>query len=96
MHKNLGEIAIEDCDEMNVPVHAFLSKNDAGKWEWTADNYMPRKGYINQSQYEVVADTEEELMQLIQKYVVPLYEAAIASLKQDGNLYYWQLTTASE
>lgn len=91
MHTNFGNIAIEECNDMNIPICCDLEERDDGKWEWNAANYMPRKASISQSQYQVIADTKEEIIELVKKYVVPLYQTAIDLLTLKGELYYWEI-----
>jgi hypothetical protein len=93
MIEDLGNIAITECDHANIPVSCFLCKpeNDdehPGKWSWTAANYMPRKGYVMEDGYKLIADTKEELLGLVHKHVVPLYVVALEQIKT-GTLYYW-------
>lgn len=38
----------------------------------------------------IQADTKEEIMELVQKHVVPLYEVALNNLKTVGANYYWE------
>jgi hypothetical protein len=93
--EDVGSIQITDCNDANIPVSCFLiepNENEdedyQGKWKWTADNYMPRKG-ISVDQYQLFADTKEEILELINKHVVPLYQIALNEIKT-GTLYYWE------
>ena len=85
-YENHGEIEIERCDEANVPVNSFLLPPDdeCTQWRWIADNFMPRKARVASDQYEIRADSQEPLMEAVQKHVVPLYEAALDNLKTKG------------
>jgi hypothetical protein len=94
MHTDFGEIEISGCNEMNIPVSCFLEQREDGKWEWTAANFMPRKGYANDGQYRVVADTKEEILSLIKKHVTPLFKVALQKLETEGELYYWEIDTS--
>ncbi len=90
--EDLGDIPIDRCDDANIPVICFLippEDNDEhpGKWMWTASNFMPRKEIIG-SGYRLVADTKEEILELVNKHVVPLYAIALSEI-QTGTLYYW-------
>lgn len=91
MIKCIGEMGLEEANEMNVPVSIFISEPEESETAWTltASNYMPRKGYVAAGQYEYHADTKEELQSLIDTYIIPLYETAVRALKQ-GKLYYWE------
>lgn len=93
MIKSIGEMGLEEANEMNVPVQIFISEPSESEtaWELCANNYMPRKNLISECQYKYLADNKEELVELVRKYVVPLYEVAVARLKDAGELYYWEL-----
>jgi hypothetical protein len=85
--EDMGDLQITDCDDANIPVNCFLSNED-GNWVWTASNFMPRKGYVSEDGYKLLASTKEEILDLINKHVTPLYERALAKIKT-GELYYW-------
>jgi len=91
MIEDKGDIPIDGCDDANIPVNGFVRPpdNDSKKWVFYADNFMPRKGHISQRQYELEADTKEELLEAIRKHVVPLYETALRNWKDNGCCYYW-------
>ncbi len=76
---------------MNVPVVCFLNapEKEGGLWSWTARCFMPRKEYCGGS-FHVEAETKEEILEALQKYVVPLYEIALENLKERGENYYWE------
>jgi hypothetical protein len=88
-----GTIKLEHCNEMNIPINCFMHRPDeqTTKWSWSASNYMPRKEYL-QGSYEIEADSKEQIMNAINRYVVPLYEAALANLKTTGKNYFWEKT----
>lgn len=75
----------------NVPVVCFLYPPDRehGLWTWTARNFMPRKECCGGT-YCLEADTKEEIMEALRRYVIPLYTVALANLTQTGGNYYWQ------
>ena len=54
---------------------------------------MPRKGMASEMEYHLEADTKQEIMDCINKYVIPLYEVALKKLKETGELYYWEQKT---
>jgi hypothetical protein len=91
-YEDKGELELAGADDANVPVNSFLHEpdEDSPKWRWTADNFMPRKGYVSQGAYEIEADTREALLDAVRKHVVPLYEAALENLKTVGSCYYWE------
>lgn len=93
MIKSVGEMSLTEANDMNVPVGIFICEPEDGETAWTlmADNYWPRKSRVNPQQYEYHADTREELMALVQQYIVPLYECALSRLKTVGDLYYWNI-----
>lgn len=91
-YEDTGELELAGADDANVPVNCFLSAPDADspKWRWGADNFMPRKGRASESAYSIEADTKEAVLEAVQKYVVPLYEAALGNLRTHGENYYWE------
>jgi hypothetical protein len=104
-YTDTGTIPITEANDANIPVNLRIyppkgtaAKEDyecskSGKWELTARNFCPRlidDGRSNLGDYGVEADTEADLMAVIQKYVVPLYETALNSIKTTGQLYYWE------
>ena len=91
--EDLGIMPITECDDANIPVVCFLTDpvdnyDHPGKWLWTASNYMPRKEIIGEG-YKLIADTKEEIIELINKHVAPLYQIALDEIKT-GKLYYWK------
>lgn len=92
---NKGELKIEECNNMNVPVNSFLiapgePDNKGTKWRWIANNFMPRKNFVEEGAYDIEADTKEEIMEVVRKYVVPLYLTALINLETIGANYYWE------
>ena len=102
MIKEKGEIPFGEADGSSIPVDVWLTEteNDKtrekdGTWTLRAANYIPRKGVVEGS-YEAVSDKREELVELIKRHVLPLYETAVKKLRaicEDGadNLYYWKM-----
>ena len=92
MLRDTGDMAIESANEMNIPVVCFLHEPDRENclWSWSAINFMPRKERLG-SRYYLEADTKEEIIELVNKYVIPLYEAAMTNLKTSGDNYYWEV-----
>ena len=97
-YKNRGTIGIEECDSMNVPVECFLieiekdmdfASEHVGWFLWTAVNFRPRGPFIS-GRYEVLAKDKKTLLQLVKKYVVPLYAAALNNLIKKRANYYWE------
>lgn len=98
-----GECEFSGADDGNIPVSIFLceikdgkdeSENPDHKWRLTADNYMPRKGRADDSAYVATAPVREALVEVIRKYIFPLYQTAIANLEAmiagtNDSLYYW-------
>ena len=95
MVRDTGTMPITSANEMNIPVICMLHEPDRenGLWSWAATNFMPRKEYCGSS-YCLEADTKEELLAEINKYVTPLYETALANIKERGYNYYWELPKA--
>ena len=91
-YKNTGELPIEGCNSANIPVNCFVNPpdNESEKWRWVADNFMPREGYVSESAYQIKADSKEELIQVVKRYVSPLYQVAFNNLETTGKNYYWE------
>lgn len=92
MIQDIGEMKISEANDANVPVVCFLHEPDeeSTKWRWTAINFMPRKERCG-SMYEVEADTRQEIVDMVNRYVLPLYEAAYLNIKRLHENYYWEL-----
>lgn len=92
MLRDTGEMSIEAANDANVPVVIFLHEPDRpnGLWTWTAINFMPRKECCGGS-YKLEADTKEEIMDVVRRKVLPLYEVAATNLRERGENYYWEL-----
>lgn len=92
MIKSIGDMGLEEANHANVPVNISIYEPEESEtaWELHAGNYMPRKNWIADGQYHYIADSREELMNLVQQYIVPLYERALNRLKNVGDLYYWE------
>ena len=85
-----GECHVEEADDSNVPVNIFIS-NDDGKWECFADNFMPRKARVDQTGYRFTAPDRETCQAVVRKFWLPLYQAAVKQLEEEGELYYWEM-----
>lgn len=89
---DFGEMALKECDDANIPVQSFISSpEESGDeyWHWTAANFMPRKLIAHDGAYEIRAKSREEIIKALEKYVIPLYQNAIDSLRIKGSSYYW-------
>ena len=85
-----GNISIEACNEMNIPVDCHLYPVN-NYWVWTASCYQPRRGIIEDPAFEVKSKNKNIILKLIRKKVLPLYKVAIKSLNETGSLYYWEV-----
>lgn len=91
-YRDLGEISIDEANDANVPVGVFIYKSEEGEhFTLRADNFMPRKNCAGEGMYEVQARSREDLVELVKKYIVPLYKAAVQSLEENGELYYFSV-----
>lgn len=92
MIKQTGEMSLTEANEMNVPVNISIEEPEEPSTTYTlsACNYMPRKSFIAQSQYVYISNSKEELIGLVEKYIVPLYRTALRTLERTGELYYWE------
>ncbi len=91
MLRDTGTIPISGANEMNIPVVCFLHEpeRENGLWSWSAVNFMPRKECCI-SGYRLEADTKEEILEEINKWVTPLYKVALNNLETTGENYYWE------
>lgn len=94
MLRDTGNLPITRADDANIPVVCFMHEPDRenGLWTWSAINFMPRKECCCDG-YMLEADTKEEIMEALEKHVIPLYEVALDNLKTTGNNYYWEAAT---
>lgn len=97
MIRDTGEMPITECDDANIPVVCFMHEPDRehGMWSWTAVNFMPRKQYCG-GHYRLEADTKEEIMELLRKHVIPLYQVAFENMRDTGYNYYWMKPKTNE
>lgn len=96
MIKEFGDVTTADFDSANIPINLFITKTKVKgkiKYKLTYELFMPRKGTYDGGSV-VVADTREELQQLIQEKVLPLYKIAFDAVTalvggtRDA-FYYW-------
>lgn len=94
-YRNDGEMELSNADDANIPVNIFITwDEDMKEWSLTADNFMPRRNRAVDNVYVYRGDDPEELRGLVKKYVLPLYEIAVAKLEsmiegKEESLYYW-------
>jgi len=86
------------CNDANIPVDIWLTKeSEKHAWQLTADNYMPRKGYLaGENTIKIRATTREELAEIVREKIIPLYESALKQLNlivegKAKSLYYWEI-----
>lgn len=97
-----GECEFTGADDANIPVGIWLREINLDeenvpedhKWILYAENFMPRKDRVSDSGYRATAPTREALVEVVRRYIVPLYENALANLQAMINgtkdcLYYW-------
>ena len=91
MIRDVGEMALDSANDMNVPVVCMLHEpdRDNGLWSWTAINFMPRRERCG-SGYRLEADTKEEIVEAVRKHVLPLYQIATENIGAHGENYYWE------
>jgi hypothetical protein len=83
-----------DVDYDNVPVNIWLTEEN-GIWTLIASNYMPRLDRVGQETYKATSSNKEELVEIIKKRIIPLYEIALKKLNaicegKAEDLYYWK------
>lgn len=97
-YEDHGAIPLDQADNLNIPVNCLivdpsdpLADDGVTQWVWAADNFMPRKGRVEEGQYEIHADTKEALLAAVREHVVPLYRAALHNLETKGENYFWEV-----
>ncbi len=96
-----GECSFDDVDDANVPVDIWLSEeedddgNKTGFYTLKAGAYMPRKGIVRESLFEVRSKNPEALRKIVREKIIPIYQTALAKLEaiangKSDNLYYWK------
>ena len=75
-----------EADESNENI-----KNDDIVYVLTAGNYTPRRETMSCSAYMFMSTNKQELVNIVQKQIVPLYEAALTNLKNNSTNYFWEV-----
>lgn len=78
----------DDCDAEESNENIL---NDDIVYVLTAGNYTPRKEHMSGSVYRFMSTDKQELVNIVQKYIVPLYEAALTNLKNNSTNYFWEV-----
>ena len=97
IHRNIDtDVSIEEIgfafiDDGNIPVNIRI-KQEGDKWVLRADNYMPRRMSVSEDRFTFIG-TKEEIQELIQKKILPLYKTAVHILEnmftEFTSLYFW-------
>lgn len=66
-------------------------KNDDIVYVLTAGNYTPRRETMSCSAYRFMSTDKQELVNIVQKHIVPLYEVALTNLKNNSTNYFWEV-----
>lgn len=86
----LFEYTEEDDDKCFQLQKCLYNENGEKLYKWAADNYMPRKGRIAESEY-IIIDTLPNIKKFITEKVIPLYKSAIANLEKHCELHCWEV-----
>ena len=78
----------DDCDAEESNENIL---NDDIVYVLTAGNYTPRKEHMSGSVYRFMSTDKQELVNIVQKHIVPLYEAALTNLKNNSTNYFWEV-----
>lgn len=76
-----------DANAFNIPLEVRLFETEDangekdGTWTLSAANYMPGINEVRHDSYKVVSDKKEELVELIQQYVLPFYQSMVERLQ---------------
>ena len=79
----------DDLDDPDESIEDI--KNDDIVYVLTSGNYTPRRENMAGSVYAFMSTDKQELVNIVQKHVVPLYEAALTNLKNNSTNYYWEV-----
>ena len=79
----------DDLDDPDESIEDI--KNDDIVYVLTAGNYTPRRERMSASAYAFMSTDRKELVNIVQKYIVPLYDAALTNLKNNSTNYYWEV-----
>lgn len=101
MIEEKGEICFGEANGMNIPVDISLAMTACedtsaqdGTWTLSASVYQPRCNRVSTNTFIAISDKREELVELITRHVLPLYETATHQLRdicagKAENLYHW-------
>ena len=68
-------------------------KNEDIVYVLTAGNYTPRGERMSSGAYVFMSTDKQELVNIVQLHIVPLYEAALTNLKNNSTNYYWEVNS---
>jgi hypothetical protein len=100
-----GSLGFDAADNLNVPVHVELfeeiddqTDKETGHYRLTADGFLPSKDRLHEGMFGVRSQDPEQLRQVVAERIVPLYEAALDSLRgivagTNSGLYDWRATS---
>ena len=90
-------VPFSEADYANIPVNICVDYDDEkGKWVIIADNYMPRKSWVNEGVFYAEKDTYQGIENIVNMYILPLYQNAIEHLKKECSLTYWDKPKKSD
>jgi len=84
-YKNHPNFCLEDLEESD-PSLSF----DDTVYVISAGNYTPRREHMSPDAYEFMSSDKQELINMVNTRIVPLYEIAVSNLKLYGYNYYWE------
>ena len=88
---SIDEIGFGFIDDSNIPVNIAINQ-EGDEWVLQADNYMPLTSSVAEDRFTFIG-TKEEIQELIQKKILPLYKTAVHILEnmftEFTSLYFW-------
>ena len=89
-YQNVGNRPIESADDSNIPVGVTIIFSKVNQcYRLVAENYKPILAKIEEKAYIVDAKDKKTLVEVVQKYITPLYQIALNNLTKTGENWLW-------
>lgn len=89
-YQNVGNRPIESANDSNIPVGVTIIFSKINQcYRLVAENYKPILAKIEEKAYIVDAKDKKTLVEVVQKYITPLYRIALINLTKTGENWLW-------
>ena len=104
---SFGELDVSSINDMNVPMNIFITEQTFGSftedYQYSpyddCDAEESNENILNDDivyvltagNYTFMSTDKQELVNIVQKHIVPLYEAALTNLKNNSTNYFWEV-----